>query len=437
MLRLKNGFLVVATAFFASNLSSPVFAEENAEIKKETPKVYLESLKENFDFSGNVKTFFSYSGIPTSNIFWAGNEFRPFYFRANGKKVNPGFNAGVKGTLNLGKTFKNNAGKNVLKVSTGLEVDLINGDFEDKAKNLFKLASAKTVLFDCLKVGYDSLFVAGAKTVMVGGMFKVNDELSLNFDIFRDPALVDLDSKTSKGLCEKNVKDGKEEFKQVFKYNSAIPGVAVHGSYSLGNLGKANLSLFGRPVVLSKEEKKDEKDNISLFGFAAKANVELHFIKDVDTLKIGGFFSAGCGDYLAKTVKAVENVGRVDDGVKAIPASFYLAGEKDDIKSVILLDSSVEYSYKVNPVNVISVSVSDLHYFGDFKDGKFYDDKKDILINNVLNLGLGYKYSVCKKADFFANLNGVYMHLAKGEKFKGDEKQSFGWGFNFGIDCKL
>ena len=428
MLRLKNGFLVVATAFFASSLSCPVFAEE-----KETPKVYLENLKENFDFSGSVKTFFSYNGIPTSNINWNGNDFRIVNFRADDKKIDSAFNAGIKGALNFGKTFKNDAGKNVLKVSAGLEVDLINDEF-DKDKNKFKLASAKCVFFDHWKVGYDSLFIAGAKTVMIGGMFKLSKDLSLNFDIFRDLHLVDL----KKGLGEKKEVDGEIKFVPDFKYNSAIPGTAVHSAYNLGKLGKVNLSLFGRPIVL-KENKTKDAENKFLFGFGAKANAELHFIDKVDTLKVGGFFSMGVGDYLMKTAKTAEFIGFVDNSVVALPTSFYL--ENKDVKPAVLLDLSGEYAFKINPVNEVSVSLADLHYFGDFENSYVWkpknEGKENRVINNIVTFGLGYKYSACKKMDLFTNVYGVYMHLAKDGKFEGENAKNWGWTLNFGVDCKL
>jgi hypothetical protein len=437
MLRLKNGFLVVATAFFASGLSCPVFAEE-----KETPKVYLENLKENFDFNGSVKTFFSYSGIPTSNINWNGNDFRIANFRADDKNINSAFNAGIKGALNFGKTFKNDAGKNVLKVSAGLEVDLINDEFDAKTENKFKLASAKCVLFDHLKVGYDSLFIAGAKTVMIGGMFKPSDNFSLNFDIFRDLPLVDLGNKSSKGLWKK-VETGegenkKIEFKSAFKYSSAIPGTAIHGVYNLGNLGKVNLSLFGRPIVL-KENKTKDAENKFLFGFGAKANAELHFIDKVDTLKVGGFFSMGVGDYLMKAAKTAEFIGGVDENVVALPTSFYL--EDKDVKPAVLLDLSGEYAFKINPVNEVSVSLADLHYFGDFENSYVWKPKNEgaenRVINNIVTFGLGYKYSACKKMDLFTNAYGVIMNLAKGGKFDGENAKNWGWTLNFGVDCKL
>ena len=427
MLRLKNGFLVVATAFFAS---SPVFAEE-----KETPKVYLENLKENFDFSGSIKTFFSYNGIPTSNINWNGNDFRIANFRADGKKIDSAFNAGIKGALNFGKTFKNDAGKNVLKVSAGLEVDLINDEFDAKTENKFKLASAKCVLFDHLKVGYDSLFIAGAKTVMIGGMFKPSDDFSLNFDIFRDPALVDLGDKSSKGLCKKFTEGGKEKFKPAFKYNSAIPGTAVHSAYNVGKLGKVNLSLFGRPILM--KENKEESENRFLFGFGAKANAELHFIDKVDTLKVGGFFSVGVGDYLMKAAKTAEFIGNVEkESIVALPASFYLEGK--DVKPAMLLDLSGEYAFKINPVNEVSVSLADLHYFGDFDNAAFCQNNSGKnYINNIVTFGLGYKYSACRKMDFFTNAYGVIMNLAKGKKFEGENVKNWGWTLNFGVDCKL
>ena len=446
MLRLKNGFLVVATAFFASSLSCPVFAEENADIKdevekkfstnkKETPKVYLENLKENFDFSGSIKTFFSYSGIPTSNINWSGNDFRIANFRADGKKIDSAFNAGIKGALNFGKTFKNEAGKNVLKVSAGLEVDLINDEFDDKNKNKFKLASAKCVFFDHLKVGYDSLFIAGAKTVMIGGMFKLSKDLSLNFDIFRDPALFDLKQNLGK---KKDVK-GEMKFVPAFKYNSAIPGTAVHSAYNLGKLGKVNLSLFGRPIVL-KENKTEKAENKFLFGFGAKANAELHFIDKVDTLKVGGFFSMGVGDYLMKAAKTAEFIGCVGDKVVALPTSFYL--ENKDVKPAVLLDLSGEYAFKINPVNEVSVSLADLHYFGDFENSLVWrennkDKENKVSINNIVTFGLGYKYSACKKMDLFTNVYGVIMNLAKDGKFEGENAKNWGWTLNFGVDCKL
>ena len=427
MLRLKNGFLVVATAFFAS---SPVFAEE-----KETPKVYLENLKENFDFSGSIKTFFSYNGIPTSNINWNGNDFRIANFRADGKKIDSAFNAGIKGALNFGKTFKNDAGKNVLKVSAGLEVDLINDEFDAKTENKFKLASAKCVLFDHLKVGYDSLFIAGAKTVMIGGMFKPSDDFSLNFDIFRDPALVDLGDKSSKGLCKKFTEGGNEKFKPAFKYNSAIPGTAVHSAYNVGKLGKVNLSLFGRPILM--KENKEESENRFLFGFGAKANAELHFIDKVDTLKVGGFFSVGVGDYLMKAAKTAEFIGNVEkESIVALPASFYLEGK--DVKPAMLLDLSGEYAFKINPVNEVSVSLADLHYFGDFDNAAFCQNNSGKnYINNIVTFGLGYKYSACRKMDFFTNAYGVIMNLAKGKKFEGENVKNWGWTLNFGVDCKL
>lgn len=437
MLRLKNGFLVVATAFFASSLSCPVFAEE-----KETPKVYLENLKENFDFSGSVKTFFSYNGIPTSNINWNGNDFRIANFRADDKKINSAFNAGIKGALNFGKTFKNEAGKNVLKVSAGLEVDLINDEFDDKNKNKFKLASAKCVLFDHLKVGYDSLFIAGAKTVMLGGMFKLSKDLSLNFDIFRDPALFDLGNSKNHGLSKKvEIGDGKNkkiEFKPAFKYNSAIPGTAIHGAYNLGKLGKVNLSLFGRPILM-KENKTEKAENKFLFGFGAKANAELHFIDKVDTLKVGGFFSMGVGDYLMKAAKTAEFIGNVDSNVVALPTSFYL--KDTDVKPAVLLDLSGEYAFKINPVNEVSVSLADLHYFGDFENSYVWKPKNDgaenRVINNIVTFGLGYKYSACKKMDLFTNAYGVIMNLAKDGKFEGENAKNWGWTLNFGVDCKL
>lgn len=436
MLRLKNGFLVVATAFFASSLFCPVFAEENADIKdevekkfstnkKETPKVYLENLKENFDFSGSIKTFFSYSGIPTSNINWNGNDFRIANFRADNKKIDSAFNAGIKGALNFGKTFKNDAGKNVLKVSAGLEVDLINDEFDDKNKNKFKLASAKCVLFDHLKVGYDSLFIAGAKTVMIGGMFKLSKDLSLNFDIFRDPALGDLKEKGSFNPKE-------------FKYKSAIPGTAIHGAYNLGKLGKVNLSLLGRPIFL-KETKTKDAENKFLFGFGAKANAELHFIDKVDTLKVGGFFSMGVGDYLMKAAKTAEFISYVGDNVVALPTSFYL--ENKDVKPAVFLDLSGEYAFKINPVNEVSVSLADLHYFGDFENSYVWekkdDGKENRVINNIVTFGLGYKYSACKKMDLFTNAYGVIMNLAKDGKFEGENSKNWGWTLNFGVDCKL
>lgn len=432
MLRLKNGFLVVATAFFASGLYCPVFAEE-----KETPKVYLENLKENFDFNGSVKTFFSYSGIPTSNINWNGNDFRIANFRADGKKIDSAFNAGIKGALNFGKTFKNDAGKNVLKVSAGLEVDLINDEFDDKNTNKFKFASAKCVLFDHLKVGYDSLFIAGAKTVMIGGMFKPSDDFSLNFDIFRDPALVDLGDKPSKGLSKKINEAGEEKkFNPAFKYNSAIPGTAVHSAYNLGKLGKVNLSLFGRPIVL-KENEMASAENKFLFGFGAKANVELHFIDKVDTLKVGGFLSMGVGDYSMKAAKTAEFIGNVEkDSIVALPASFY--SESNDVKPVTFLDASVDYAFKVDPVNEVSVSASNLHYFGDFDGAEFLQNNNGKkYINNIVTFGLGYKYSACKKMDLFTNAYGVIMHLAKNGEFKGDNAKNWGWTLNFGVDCKL
>lgn len=431
MLRLKNGFLVVATAFFASSLSCPVFAEE-----KETPKVYLENLKENFDFNGSVKTFFSYNGIPTSNINWNGNDFRIANFRADDKKIDSAFNAGIKGALNFGKTFKNDAGKNVLKVSAGLEVDLINDEFDDKNKNKFKLASAKCVLFDHLKVGYDSLFIAGAKTVMLGGMFKPSDNFSLNFDIFRDLPLVDLGDKSSKGLWKKVQTGEGEKFKSAFKYSSAIPGTAIHGVYNLGNLGKVNLSLFGRPIVL-KGNATASAENKFLFGFGAKANAELHFIDKVDTLKVGGFFSMGVGDYLMKAAKTAEFIGFVGDNVVALPTSFYLEKENKDVKPVVFLDLSGEYAFKINPVNEVSVSLADLHYFGDFENSYVLEKKENKVFNNIVTFGLGYKYSACKKMDLFTNAYGVIMNLAKGKKFEDKNAKNWGWTLNFGVDCKL
>lgn len=464
MSRLQNGLLVVATAFFASSLSYPVFAEENSlkeeevsfverkvsevkvEEKKEAKKVYLENLKENFDFGGSVKTFFSYSGIPTSNIDWFGNEFRPLFFKMEEKKVNSiatTLNAGIKGSLNFGKTFKNDAGKNVLKVSTGLEVDLRNDEFDKTGddKKFFKIASAKGILYDCFKIGYDSLFVGGAKTVMMGGIFKVNNMFTLSCDIFRDLSLVDIGDGTNNRSLSNFLVDGDNKeitgTKAAFKYNSAIPGVALHNSFNFGSFGKANLSLFGRPVLLKETKEDGEK---FIFGFGAKANAELHFIDKVDTLKVNVLFGSGIGDYMAKVKKATEKLEKSHSKLTALPASFYI--DEDKIKPSMFLDGSLDYAFKINPVNEVSLSCGNLWYINDYSKANFVGiDGKNWFVNDVLTFGLGYKYSACKKMDLFINGYGVYMHVAAKDGESADElpnvSQKLGWGFNFGADMKL
>jgi hypothetical protein len=113
----------------------------------------------------------------------------------------------------------------------------------------------------------------------------------------------------------------------------------------------------------------------------------------------------------------------------------------EDVKPAVLLDLSGEYAFKINPVNEVSVSLADLHYFGDFENSYVWKPKNEgaenRVINNIVTFGLGYKYSACKKMDLFTNVYGVIMNLAKDGKFEGENAKNWGWTLNFGVDCKL
>jgi len=358
-------------------------------------------------------------------------------------------------SFNLIKIFKNNAGENVLKIFGGLEADLFsNDDFEDKAKNHFKISSLKGVLYDHFKFGYDSEFVTGAKTMVIfGGMFKINEVLSLDFDIFKNLPFIDLnisnDWKSSsdkfiavandaKNCVGKPVKEWKQSF---FCLN--IPGLGIKGNFNCGDLGKCSLGAMVLPIILT--EKLAKNDSIySDLGFGVKFNTDFQFLKGIDSFKVGAIFGRGIGDYVTKVKKSAKLIKRSHNDLAGVPASIFLINEGKTVKSLELanfLDLSLFYAFKINPVHKVVCNVANLHFLNDYTEGKFLDKSgKNHYVNNILTLGLGYVFSVCKKMDFFANLNGVVFIVKNKDEKTSDLKdvdKKWGWGIDFGAYFKI
>ena len=460
MLRFNNNFFAIATAFFASSLFQPisVFAEEIQEeeffddefeeevpVKKIEKKTVLENLKESLEIGGNVKGDFSYSGIPSSNVEYKSNDFRPFQFRML-KNIPFSFDAGLKASLSLGKTFKNDAGKNILKVNVSLDFDKYNSDLEEGKTRTFELGSAKGIFFDCFKVGFDREFVTGTKEMLVGGMWKVNDLFTLNFDLMRDLSLVDCKNgfyrRYNEGEKEKDEKGNEKNLTNNYSYNGAIPAFGVQGVFSFGSLGCAKLGSLLRPVLLIDSTNKSEPKSIGLFGFGIKADAEFKFIKDVDKLSVNVLFGSGIGEYNPRMRKFCDGVGFMSGNLlKPVPASFYKEG--DDFKSSSFINFNADYSFKVNPQNELSVGAGGLFLVNNFDEKEFMKDQnylKSLLVGN-----LGYKFSACKKLDFSVNANlvKVFFNVDSekiAENLKGEQKDLFrtwGWNLMFGADFKF
>ena len=473
MLRFNNNFFAIATAFFASSLFQPisVFAEEVQEeeffddefeeevpVKKIEKKTVLEDLKESLEVGGNVKGVFSYTGIPSSGIKFIANDFRPFSLRLCGEKgfpLNSSFDAGVKASLSLGKTFKNDAGKNILKVNLSFELDQYNDKLENFKEEPIKIGSAKGIFFDCFKIGYDKEFVTGAKGMLIGGMWKINDLFTLNFDIMRDLDFIDLDKDHKNLFLETSTEldeDGKiKNSKNYFSYSNPIPAFGIQGQIKIGNLGNVKIGYLGRPMLINTSVKDDK--SVFLWGNGVNISSDFSFIKNVDKLGINVLFGSSIGEFNPKMKACAEKSGFMlnvgGKKVTTIPASCFclekkhLSDDEHAVYSNLFINTGVDYSFKITPAHEVSVGISDFHVFYTEALEKFLEEK--IAVKNMLTGNLGYKFSACKKLDFSVTANFVKAFLnVDSEKItdslNDDQKklfQTWGWNLMFGADFKF
>lgn len=421
----KNNILLVAVSLFSASFFSVnnIFAKEDKVEVVENKKTISDALKETLDISGNVKGVFSYSGLPGSNIKNAANDFRPMSLRL-GQQIPPSFDAGVKASLSLGKTFKNEYNRNVLKVNVTLGMDKFNENLNNG--RVLEIESAKGIFYDCLKVGFDQEFVTGAKGMLIGGMWKFNNFFTLNADIIRDLDLSDLKSGSLLGTDEKDPK---------FLYSNSIPTVGVQGQFNLGNLGFVKVGGIVRPVLLLSG--KDQKTFLTGFGLGTSG--VLHFVKNVDTLVFNFLFGSGIGEFNNKVKVGGVALKNVNSGISNMPVSFFFSNSdnsSNDYSSNIhnsnFFNGFINYAYKIMPQHELSVGMGDLFYLGSDAFDKFIGDKD--YCKNLFNCSLGYKYSACKKMDLSVVGNAVHIKNAK----KALEKVgNWGWNMMFAADFKF
>lgn len=427
----KNNILLVAVSLFSASFFSVnnIFAKEDKVEVVENKKTISDALKETLDISGNVKGVFSYSGLPGSNIKNAANDFRPMSLKL-GQQIPPSFDAGVKTSLSLGKTFKNEDNRNVLKVNINLEMDLFNDKLNEG--RVLEIESAKGIFYDFLKIGFDQEFVTGAKGMLIGGMWKFNNFFTLNADIIRDLDLFDLNKSVYFKQFDKKTKQGPG-----FLYSNSIPTVGVQGQFNLDNLGFVKVGGIVRPVLLLSGN--DQKTFLTGFGLGTSG--VLHFIKNVDTLVFNFLFGSGIGDYIKKVKVGGIALNNVNKGIANMPVSFFgecdFSSSKDSNYSSVINKSNffngfVNYAYKVMPQHELSVGMGDLFYLGSDAFDKFIGDQD--FCKNLFNCSLGYKYSACKKMDLSVVGNAVHIQNAKKSL---ENIGNWGWNMMFAADFKF